>query len=413
MALARSLAPLALALAATTAPAQIWNPFRSEAPRGPAQPPVAEADAGADDFRLTQESGPWLILATTFSGDGAEDQARELCSELATKWRLPAYVHEMRFDLTDDQPVGRGVDRYGAPVKMRYRAGEERREWAVLVGNYPAVDDSVAARDLQTVKSIEPAALEVENGQTRQNLANYRAMAAAFAAKKEATGPMRAAFMTRNPLLPDEFFAPKGVDKFVEKMNKDVEFSALKIGGKQTVRVATFRGRGTLIGASQARSNRTRRKDSDSDPLVEAAENAHYLCEAMRKQGWEAYEFHDRTESWVSVGSFESVLGADGQPLPEVVEIVRTFGAAHETSPTPLEKRRVAGADSPRAQEVRQQFNALFTSDVGQVATGLNPKYAQVTLERGKPPRPVPFDVYPEAIDAPKRSVSSSFAWRR
>ena len=104
--------------------------------------------------------------------------------------------------------------------------------------------------------------------------------------------------------LPDSYFTPKGVDKFVEKMNKDFDYSALKIPGKQTIRVATFRGRGTLVGASQSRSSKTRRKNADTDPLMEAAENAHLLCEEMRRKGWEAYEFHDTTESWVSVGSF-------------------------------------------------------------------------------------------------------------
>lgn len=414
MALARIIVVLTAVALASPAGAQFWNPFRSKKPQeAPAKQAPPAAPAG-DRFQLTQQSGPWLILATTFSGEGAQEQARDLCHELSQTLRLPAYVHEMTFDLTDDQPVGRGVDRYGAPVKMRYRAGDTRREWAVLVGDYPSVDDTIAARDLVAVKSAKPRALNIdESGHTNQNLANTRVLLASWTEKEEQGGPMRTAFMTRNPLLPDEYFAPKGVDKFVEKMNKDFEHSALEIKGKQTIRVATFRGRGTLVGASQSRSSKTRRKNNEIDPLVEAAENAHLLCEEMRRKGWEAYEFHDRTESWVSVGSFDKVTDANGQPLAEAIEIVRTFGAAYNTSPTPLEKRRAAPTESARAAEVKQQFNSLFTSEIGQVASGMNPKYAQVTFEKGTPPRPIPFDVYPEAIDAPKKSVSSSFAWRR
>lgn len=416
MALCRIVALLAAVAFASPASAQFWNPFRSKPKEAPpaqqAVPAAAARDAGS--FQLTQQSGPWLILATTFSGEGAEDQARDLSLELQRSLRLPAYVHEMTFDLTDNQPVGRGFDRYGAPVKMRYRTGAKRQEWAVLVGNYPSIDDTIAARDLQAIKLANPQSLAIdESGHTNQNLANTRVMLASWTEKEEAGGPMRAAFMTRNPLLPDEFFAPKGVDKFVEKMNKEFEHSALDIPGKQTIRVATFRGRGTLVGASQSRSSKTRRKADDVDPLAEAAENAHFLCEEMRRKGWEAYEFHDRTESWVSVGSFDSVVDGSGQPLHEPMEIVRTFGAAHNTSPTPLEKQRGAQVESARAQEVKQQFNSLFTSEVGQIASGMNPKYAQVEFEKGRPPRPVPFDVYPEAVDAPKKSVSSGFAWRR
>lgn len=415
---ARLLAGLLIAVAITPpADAQFWNPFRSK-PKAEAapqrQPAPQPAARPASDFSLTEQSGPWLILATTFSGEGSEDQARQLCAELNESLRLPTYVHEMTFNVADDQPVGRGIDRYGAPIKMRYRSGGRRQEWAVLVGDYPAIDDTIAERDLVTIKSVKPRALSIgEDGVTHQNLANHRAMTAYLTGNKGADGPMRTAFLTRNPILPDKYFLPQGVDKFVEKMNKGLEYTALGIKGKQTIKVATFRGRGTLIGASQARSSKSRRKKDDSDPLVEAAENAHLLCEAMREKGWEAYEFHDRTQSYVTVGSFDTVTDDSGQPLPEVVEIVRTFGAAYDTASAPLNRQRGGSGDSAHATQVKQRFNNLFKSEVGQVATGMHPKYAQVTYIEGEAPRPIPFDVYPDVVDAPKRTVSSSFAWRR
>lgn len=403
---------LLIAAAVTPAEGQFWNPFRSKEKPAPA----AKAALAGEPAPLSEKSGPWLILATTFSGEGAEEQANELSAELRQTLGLPTYVHQMTFEFGGDEPVGRGVDRYGAPVKMRFRAGEKRKEWAVLLGEYPAIDDPMAERDLATVKTVRPASLEIdpELG-THQNLASYRSgQLAAQAEAGEATteGPMRTAFLTRNPLLPDEFFVPKGVDKFVAKMNKGLEHSALDIKGKYSVKVATFRGRGTLVGASQARSSSSRRKKDRVDPLVEAAENAHLLCLEMRKKGWEAYEFHNRTESYVTVGSFDSVTSAGGRPSEEVVEIVRTFGAAFDTSPTPLQKKR-GPTNEARAEQVKQTFNQLFTSEVGQVAAGMNPKYAQVAVAKGQPLRPIPFDVHPHVIEAPKRSVSSSFAWRR
>lgn len=401
--------------------AQFWNPFRSkkkEQPAPAAERPVRQASAQMPvaSLALTQQSGPWLILATTFSGAGAEDQARDLCHELRQTLGLPTYLHQMTFDLAGDQPVGRGVDRYGAPIKMQYKHGDKRQEWAVLVGDYPAYDDSIAERDLATIKSHSPTALRPNaDGHTAQNFAGYRQqMVAALAGKTTANGPMKTAFLTRNPLLPEEYFVPKGVDKFVEKMNKDLDHSALDIPGRYSVKVASFRARGTLLGATQARSSKVRRRRDKDDPLLEASWNAHFLCEEMRRQGWDAYEFHDRTESCVMVGSFDQVKSATGDPNGEVIDIIRTFGAAFNTPTTPLAQQRLPSADAQR-KELRQTFNNLFSSEVGQVAGGMNPKYAHVKVsdDPKEPLKAIPFDIRPHVVEAPKRSVSSGFAWRR
>ena len=54
------------------------------------------------------------------------------------------------------------------------------------------------------------------------------------------------------------------------------------------------------------------------------------LTESLRQQGFEAYEFHDRGQSIVTVGSFDrmSLPGPNGQsvPNPQVQETLRTFG---------------------------------------------------------------------------------------
>ena len=127
---------------------------------------------------------------------------------------------------------------------------------------------------------------------------------------------MRRAFFTRNPLLPREYFVPKGVDEFVVKMNQGVEHSLLACPGHYTVQIATFRGKTIL------QTGREQPKEeggigwmwgkNKGEPLVEAAENAHLLTETLRKKGYEAYEFHDRDESIVTIGSFEHV----GERLP-------------------------------------------------------------------------------------------------
>lgn len=414
----RSICSVALLLLVAAQPAVAWNPFGwgDKNKKKPVAPmPVQQASANLPipvrSLDLSQEAGPWHVLAATFSGEGAEEQARDLSVELRQTLGLSTYLHDMKFDKGDNQPVGRGVDRYGAPIKMKYRSGGDRQEWAVLVGDYPAFDDTMAERNLAKIKSIRPQSLQPDSdGHTTQNFAGYRQVTG----NQSGDGPMRTAFITRNPTLPEEYFVPKGVDKFVEKMNKDVDHSALGIKGRYSVKVASFKARGTLLGATQARSKKTRRGRKNDDALVEAAWNAHCLCEEMRSQGWDAYEFHDRTESSVMVGSFDSVKTGGGQPVKEVADIVRTFGAAYEGPSTPLTTQRLPNAEAERKERL-QAFNNVFTSEVGQVAGGMNPKYAhvQVSDDKREPLKAIPFDIHPHVVEAPKRSVSSGFAWRR
>jgi hypothetical protein len=225
-------------------------------------------------------------------------------------------------------------------------------------------------------------------------------------------GPMGRAFFTRNPLLPREYFVPRGVDEFVVKMNQGVEHSLLDCPGRYTVQVATFRGK-TVLQPDDAKPESSSfgwKWGKKSDPLVEAAENAHLLAEELRKHGWEAYEFHDRTESIVAIGSFEQVAQrlADGRivPTPPVQKIIETFGATYDTPADPL-----TGDDirrQRRAEELKQQFNQMLTSHDGQVAAGMNPKH--VKIMRGKKvERIIPMDVYPHTIDVPRRSVSGAY----
>ncbi|MEM1304015.1 MAG: hypothetical protein AAGG46_03930, partial [Planctomycetota bacterium] len=373
-----------------------------------------EADPNAD-YSLQQTSGPWLIMAATFQGEGAERQARDLALELRTQHNLKTYLHDVTLDLTEGV-TGRGVDRYGAPLRMRYRTGNQAHEWAVLVGDFQAVDESVAQNTLEKVKRLRPQALELRDGQTAQSLAQVRAAQSRVVNRLRAStdlGPMRAAFITRNPMLPKEYFAPKGVDNFVEKMNRGVEHSLLDAGGKYTVKVATFKGRGEF--ESAAASAKSRRGGGDSDALMLAAENAHLLVERMREQGWPAYEFHDRHESVVTVGSFDSVsrrTTAGESPVAEVQQILQTFGAAYNTPADPLLRFRPPTEVQAQASRRLSSFNQRFNGQHGQIAGGYQPKFV-----RAEPKNPnsriIPFDIHPHVMEIPKRSISSSFAWRR
>jgi hypothetical protein len=234
-------------------------------------------------------------------------------------------------------------------------------------------------------------------------------------------GPMAQAFLTRNPLLPREYLVPKGVDQFVAKMNEGVDHSLLDCPGRQTIRVATFRGNSILqTSATPTTTGKSfwgGKKRDDSNPLVEAAENAHLLTKELRDHGWEAYEFHDRTESIVTIGSFADVTQQlpDGRVvvLPEVQKIVTTFDAGFDTPADPLSGIGNDSTNQRLVDQEEQQISMQLSNKQAQVVSGLNPKHVKITRGRGKSlrvERIIPIDIHPQAIDVPKRSVSSAYA---
>ncbi|MBM4011035.1 MAG: hypothetical protein ACKO4Z_07100 [Planctomycetota bacterium] len=301
-------------------------------------------------YPLAEKDGPWLVLATTFRGEGAREDARLLVQELRTAHHLEAYTHEKAFDYTGEQR-GVGLNPDGTPKRMRYANSAHVIEVAVLVGDFASFEDPRGQKVLQKVKSLRPKAL-AGSGANRLESEFLQANRDHVRAGGDAKPPMHAAIMIPNPLLPEDYFSRQRVDEFVLEMNADVTHSLLDCPGRYTVRVATFTGAGTFdtAGASETppatggvdmgrfiemlkgngwQDPMVRGVDQESR-LVEAADKAHRLTDALRRQGWQAWEFHDRDESIVCVGSLDqlTVPGPDGRgvPHPEIARIVAGLG---------------------------------------------------------------------------------------
>ena len=360
-----------------------------------AQPPwtnlisLKSVDANPNQaYPLTEENGPWMVMACSFSGDGAEKQAQELVYELRKQYKLPAYTYHGQFDPGEAQ--GRGIDQFGNARKwkyMKYKDSTDKEkarhpkltEVAVLVGNYQAADESEAQKTLQKIKYSMPQCLEVKEGkQTHQSLTGWRMIQKqvyeAMGNEKKKLGPMSHAFVTTNPLLPPEYFAPKnGLDPLVLEMNRNAECSLLDCPGKYTVQVATFKGE-VVIKQDEIQAIQNGDKEMKSG-LAEAADKAHRLAKALRLKGYEAYEFHDRYASIVTVGSFDSagMPRSDGriEINPAIHTIMKTFGAESTTLP---------GQTTPVTP---------LKSLVG-----------------------IPFDIQPIPVEVPKRSVSMALRSR-
>jgi hypothetical protein len=113
-----------------------------------------------------------------------------------------------------------------------------------------------------------------------------------------------------------------------------------------------------------------------TDKLAIAAEKAHRLTVALRKQGVEAYEFHDRTESVVTIGSFNS----EGTPLEDgTIEI------------------------NPQMLRIIQRYRAKQTPLGGRAMLGMQPQMLDG----------IAFDVQPIPMAVPRRSIAADYARRR
>lgn len=311
-------------------------------------------------FPLAESDGPWLVLATTFRGEGARDDARRLVQELRGSHKLKAYTHEKSFDFTGNQR-GLGLNPDGSPKKMRFAKAEQVIEVAVLVGDFASFDDPRGQKMLTKIKNLQPESLSGGSGKS-QSFSDFRRMMGLD--KNAAKGPMHLAFVIPNPLLPEDFFTRQQVDKFVLEMNSDVTNSLLDCPGRYSVRVATFTGAGTFDQKAIEEGG----KDVEfQGRLVEAAEKAHRLTETLRRSGWQAWEFHDRESSMVCVGSIEqlAVQQANGTLAthPEIVRIVKELG------PDPV--KLAAGQIMPRSIDGVLLDVQPKPIDVPRVPTGL------------------------------------------
>jgi hypothetical protein len=351
------------------------------APAGAAPPlatlvPFRRIDADPKkSYELEESQGPWMIMAASFAGPSAEQQSHDLVLELRQKFKVEAYTYRQTYDFSKPTE-GLGFDRYGGKRRMRYASNHRFDEIAVLAGNFPAVDDPRVDKMLDLLRHIRPDALNPEkrpdSSQRFLGLRTIYQMVSTDMTKKT-KGPMGSAFVTRNPLLPEEFFVAKGIDPFVVEMNRDLPHNLLKNPGRYTVRVASFRGVDTMKPAEFERLTSKPRKLAKID---QAALQASNLCAALRQKGIEAYEFHDRTESIVTIGSFQEV----GQPRPDGKTEI-----------------------NPAVHQIMQQYGPIEQ---------LNPRTRQIellarTLKVGN--ENIRFDPQPLPVEVPKQSIATAY----
>ncbi|MCC9602054.1 hypothetical protein LOC67_15940 [Stieleria sp. JC731] len=326
----------------------------------------------ADSYVLTEEDGPWLLLATTFIGEDAKEDAQAAAIEIRSKLRLPAFIYKEDFNFTGT------VDRDASTGRrMRYANPHQYEAYAVLVGEYDTVNHESIDTDLEKLKTAQLDVFQKEALESDESdAANPASMIKSFgqklfkSAKGRSRNPMSTAFLTRNPLLPEDFFQQPEVDSFVQELNEGMKYSLLENDGKFTVVVRTFGACGTIEGAK----NSDKFKPS-AERMDQFARQADKMVKALRKQGHEAYQYHDRDSSVVTIGSFESL----GRELPN-----GQFEYA------------------PEIRRVMNEFSALNSQNSRSINGGQAFMANHVAM--------IPFDVQPAPIAVPKASKRSLYS---
>ncbi|TWU05872.1 twin-arginine translocation signal domain-containing protein [Stieleria varia] len=326
----------------------------------------------ADSMILTEEDGPWLILATTFVGENSQARAERTAREIREKLRLPAFIYKEDFSFTGDasSPNQTGY-------RARYANPHSYQAHAVLVGEYDSVQNDNVDRDLTALKKADldvfRDAKEVAaeyNVNTPINTVKTWGQQIFKSRKGHTKSPLANAFVTRNPLLPEAFFSQPAVDSFVQELNDGVPHSLLDCDGKFTVIVRTFEGFGTIVDGKQEKNF-----NPSEARMAKLARDANRMVTKLRADGEDAYQFHDRHRSIVTVGSFETL----GRELPD-------GGFLYD----------------PEIRQVMERFSAFNASVARQVPgrTGIAANHAAM----------IPFDVQPTPISVPKISKRSLYS---
>ena len=360
-------------------------------------------------FELKPEHGPWLVFAKSFDGVDAKSNAEQLALELKRDFKLQAYCTVKKLDFT--QPVvGAGTDEQGNSRKLKFRDKKVVEGYVVFVGDFDSIDSAAITDALATIKRITPKSLAAEQSELKEFERNSTVPVHVwrdFMRKKnggaDKQSPMSSAFATRNPLLPDDFYKTPEVDKFVKKLNeesKHAEYNLLSCPGKFTVRVGVFTGDNRSVGGWGGASRVVEKDDNAISQLEIAAERAALATKALRKAGYEAYQFHDRTQSIVTIGNFNELGKVDQRNRfaydPMIQEIIMRFGATSQVTRT----QQFGFTQTPRVL-----FDLVSQKQIPELNEG-----DEKSRLRWFAKYAIPFDVRPSPMAVPKPAASSIYS---
>lgn len=270
-------------------------------------------------YTLNGKHGPWMIMVTSFwpTSPEHEKQSAKAANELVYQLRkkgVPAYIHKQEEQVEEIE----SLDRTGR--RRHKKLTSQHGMVAVLAGNYHNPDDKVAQQTLKFVKKFNPKVSVDWQGR-----------------QMEIPLDLKKSFMTRNPMLSPEELARKNRDPLIVKLNSSGEHSLFDNRGKYTLVVAAFYGKSQIKPTSFGAFDRMIKNQSNIS-LDDAAHDSWELMTLLRKQGFDAYVYHERFRSIVTVGAFKS--SNDGQ----IARLVELFRAKEKINPETKQPALIAEA---------------------------------------------------------------------
>ena len=297
---------------------------------GPAAAAV-ECDRSRE-YPLTPRCGPHMIMVATFHplrgagrrGTTPGDAARELVYELREKG-IPAYVW------STETKTERFTASAADGTEQRKVISSMKEGVSVLAGNFKAADDPKVQKGLAYIKtkfvsdSLTPVA--GRGGMRRTKSGGFFTLTPG-----RSKSPFDRAFVTTNPLMDpaDLRRLSRRRDPLLVRLNAGREYSLSTCPKPYSLVVAQFRGK-TLTQVAGTKTADLGERIELSDDLDAAGKKAWELCQVLRQRGHEAYVWHERHRSLVTVGAF-----AGGQD-PAAVRTAKRFAARpNGVSPVPM-----------------------------------------------------------------------------
>ena len=286
-------------------------------------------------YNLHKKHGPWMIMVASFQPAAHDGKVRDgktpqqLADELVWELRLlqpnpiPAYTYSLA---ARDERV-ETTDRLGREEARTLLT--TRDQVCVIAGNYDSLEQGQAT--LKWIKRFQPKCLQQDG--VKYLKTNRR------------QGPLGGAFLTVNPLLSPEEVKQRQRDPLLVKLNSGGKYSLYENKGEYTLVVASFSGKKMAhIGDSnspEAEAAFRLRADgsegggdgfgnfwnkTETNDLDAASFSAWELAATLReRENFDAYIWHDRYQSIVTVGSFQSPND------PKLKKYMRVFAPAPVT----------------------------------------------------------------------------------
>lgn len=263
-----------------------------------------------EPYLLTKEAGPFMVMAHTFRGPESVRWAQALAMELRSQNQLRAYIYFKKIKPLNSNI--RGVPPTAAPTDGEGRISEPEvyriyDEAVVLVGDAQTMKD--AEKLLAVVKKIKPAVLS--------NVPSIFPWRTGVGLKK--------AIVTANPLVPAEALFAREEDPLIERMNHGPN-SLYNCPAPYSLVVARLVGRLTVGDPDQ---DFLKEENLKTSPLAQASEEAEILAAELNKDtmlkqaGYQAYVYHDRNKSVVTIGQFNVKLEQDKLAKDPKIQTIR------------------------------------------------------------------------------------------